>query len=179
MADPPWLFKLRSPKGITKKSAQGHYRCLPLDTIKTLGPMLQAACAPNCLLFLWATNPMLPQAFELMSAWGFRYSTAGTWAKISANGKVQFGPGMRLAVANEPFLIGIRGTVPVPRKGVPGLIVAPRRAHSQKPDEAYAKAELMVAGNVPKLDLFTRQTRPGWTAYGDESTSFDDLANAA
>jgi len=30
--------------------------------------------AEDCALFLWATDTMLPEAIELMTAWGFQYS---------------------------------------------------------------------------------------------------------
>ena len=46
------------------------------------------------------------------------------------------------------------------------LIVSPRRKHSQKPDEQYERIERLVDG--PYLEMFARQRRPGWVAWGDE-----------
>ncbi|PZX03782.1 S-adenosylmethionine-binding domain-containing protein, partial [Celeribacter halophilus] len=71
MADPPWQFQTRSQKGVTSKGAGGQYSCMSLDDIKAM-PIASIA-APDCLLWLWATNPMLPQAFEVMDAWGFEF----------------------------------------------------------------------------------------------------------
>ena len=68
MADPPWRYKNWSAKG-EHKNASAHYDCMDLDAIKAL-PVHQLA-APNCLLWLWATNPMLDQAVDVLKAWGF------------------------------------------------------------------------------------------------------------
>jgi N6-adenosine-specific RNA methylase IME4 len=41
--------------------------------------------ADDCTLFLWATDPLLPHAFELMQKWGFEYKTIGFyWVKLKA-----------------------------------------------------------------------------------------------
>lgn len=48
----------------------------------------------------------------------------------------------------------------------------------RKPDEAYRNAELL-GGEVARLDLFARQTRPGWTAWGHEVGRFDPDREAA
>jgi MT-A70 len=74
MCDPPWQFQLRSAKG-EAKSAQAQYACMSLDDIKAL-PVAHLA-APDSILFLWATFAMLPQAFDVMHAWGFPYKTGG------------------------------------------------------------------------------------------------------
>jgi N6-adenosine-specific RNA methylase IME4 len=57
------------------------------------------------------------------------------------------------------------------------LVIAPRREHSRKPDEVAAGTERLVAG--PYLELFARETRPGWTSWGNEVTKFDQLKQAA
>lgn len=168
MVDPPWAFKLRSEVNV-EKSAQGKYKCMTLDDIKTL-PVADLA-APDCLLWLWATNPMLPQAFEVLNAWGFTFKTAGHWAKTTKNGKQAFGTGYILRCAGEPFLIGTRGK-PKTSRSVRSVILGPVREHSRKPDEAYRAAEIL-AGDVRRADLFSRQTRPGWDGWGFENGKFD------
>ena len=38
--------------------------------------------AKDCVLFLWATFPQLPEALQLIKAWGFHYKTvAFVWLK--------------------------------------------------------------------------------------------------
>src|SRR5262249_9442644 len=64
-----------------------------------------------------------------------------------------------------------RGRPPIKAHDVRELIVAPRRKHSQKPDEQYARIERLVDG--PYVELFARQRRPGWVAWGDEVNKFE------
>jgi N6-adenosine-specific RNA methylase IME4 len=47
------------------------------------------------------------------------------------------------------------------------VITAPRREHSRKPDEAYEMIERMYP-DLPKIELFARQARLGWAAWGNE-----------
>ncbi|MEF2553232.1 MT-A70 family methyltransferase [Aurantimonas sp. A2-1-M11] len=163
MADPPWTFEIRSDKG-DAKSAQAQYDCMDLASIRAL-PVLDLA-ASDCVLWLWATNPMLPQALEILAGWGFTFKTAGSWGKTTLSGKLAFGTGYILRSANEPFLIGTRGA-PKTSRSVRSLIMAPRREHSRKPDEAFAAAEQLIPG-ARRLELFSRTDRPGWSTWGNE-----------
>jgi len=54
---------------------------------------------------------------------------------------------------------------------LPKLLIAPRREHSRKPDETYARIERLLPG--PYLELFARQSRPGWDGFGDQDELFD------
>ena len=172
LADPPWAFGLRSEAG-EAKSPQAHYGCMDLDAIKAL-PVSHLA-APDCLLVMWATAPMLPQAIDTMAAWGFRYVSAGPWAKQSKTGeKWAFGTGYVFRSAAEFFLVGVIGKPTYLSRSIRNLIVAPVREHSRKPDEMYAMVEALVPG--PYVELFARQQRPGWDAWGNQTTKFGDAA---
>lgn len=59
-------------------------------------------------------------------------------------------------------------------KGVRQVIRDPRREHSRKPDEQYARIEALVGG--PYLELFARQQRPGWTSWGNQVEKFEVAA---
>jgi N6-adenosine-specific RNA methylase IME4 len=166
MVDPPWSFANWSARG-EAKNPSAQYECQPLDWIKAL-PM-DALAAENCLLWLWATNPMLPQALEVMAAWGFSFTTSGTWVKRTKHGKIAFGTGYVLRCASEPFLIGRRGD-PKCARTVRSVIEGPVRAHSQKPDEAFAAAEKLMP-EARRIEVFSRTTRPGWVAWGDQVNS--------
>lgn len=168
LADPAWSFAVRSPKG-EGRSASQHYTCMTLEAIAAL-PVVEWA-APDAWLFLWTTTPMLPQALQVMSAWGFTYSgSAFCWVKQNKSGHgFHMGMGFTTRKNVELCLLGRRGP-PVRARDVRELIVAPRREHSRKPDEQYERIERLCAG--PYLELFARQQWPGWVAVGDELQRF-------
>ncbi len=172
MADPPWHFRTHSTKGITAKGAAGQYATMTRDEIEAL-PIADLA-ARDAILWLWATNPMLPDAFAVMRAWGFTFKTAGHWAKTTKHGKLAFGTGYILRCAGEPFLIGTRGK-PRTSRSVRSVVMGQVRQHSRKPEEAYAAAERLLP-DVARLDLFSRQPREGWQAWGNEADKFGEAA---
>ena len=174
VADPPWSFKTWSNKG-KAKSPEQHYDTMSLEDIKAL-PVGDAA-AEDCLLLMWAVNPMLPQAFATMDAWGFSYKTIGfCWAKASRNSDPDWAPKWHMGLgywtrANvEVCLLGVRGKPKRCSKAVRQLIVDPVREHSRKPDEFYNRVMRLAAG--PYLELFSRQEREGWTTWGIERQKF-------
>jgi N6-adenosine-specific RNA methylase IME4 len=165
LADPPWTFATYSRKG-KGRSAEAHYDCMSLAAIKAL-PVADWA-APDCALFLWATDPSLPQALEVIEAWGFAYKTvAFTWAKTTRDGTgFPIGCGYWTRANPELCLLATRGRPQRLSRSVRQLIVSPRREHSRKPDEAYERIEALVPG--PYLELFAREQRPGWNSWGNE-----------
>lgn len=168
MADPPWLYANWSAKG-EHKNATAQYDCTPLDWIKDLP--VQALAAENSVLWLWATNPLLREAFDVMAAWGFTFKTAGHWVKRTRHGKLAFGTGYILRCAGEPFLIGTRGA-PRCARNVRSVIEGPIREHSRKPDEAFTAAEALMP-HARRIEVFSRQSRPGWSSWGNEAGKFD------
>ena len=62
-ADPPWTFSTYSKKG-KGRSPEAHYDCMSMADIKEL-PVAQWA-ADDCVLLLWATDPLLEKAFEVI-----------------------------------------------------------------------------------------------------------------
>jgi N6-adenosine-specific RNA methylase IME4 len=167
MVDPPWTFALYSEKG-EEKSAQAQYGCMTLEQIQRLP--IAGLGKPDSLCWLWATNPMLPQGIETLRAWGYRFVTAGTWAKMTKNGKQAFGTGFVFRCASEQILIGAKGK-PKTTRSVRSLIMGPVREHSRKPDEAYVEAERLMP-NARRADVFSRERRPGWESWGTEIEKF-------
>ncbi len=172
MIDPPWAFELRSDKG-EAKSPQAQYACMP--TVEICGLPVGHLASGDAWLWLWATYPMLPDAFAVMEAWGFAYVTGGSWVKRGSSGKLAMGTGYVLRSCAELFLIGRMGAPRAMSRSVRNIIEAPRRQHSRKPDEAYRAAETLF-GDARRADLFSRETRPGWSSWGRESTKFDARA---
>ncbi len=166
MADPPWSFKNFSSKGHAK-GAHAQYSCMSPDDFKAL-PVGDLA-AENSFLFLWATSPMIKEAFTVMDAWGFRFGSMGFWHKRTKTGKTAFGTGYLLRSAAEPWLIGVRGK-PKNSRSHRNLIEGEAREHSRKPEEAYAWCDTYIKG--PKCELFSRCKRDGWHSWGDELDKF-------
>ena len=170
LIDPPWRFIVRSPKGEGRSACQHYNTRLSLTDLARLPVSVLAA--PDCWLFLWTTWPMLPSALWLIEQWGFRYSSdAFLWAKLNPSG-IGFAKGLGLTTRKntEPCLLGRRGNPRRLSKNVDELIVSPRRAHSQKPDQQYERIEAFCVG--PRVELFARQRWPGWFAWGDQLDHF-------
>jgi N6-adenosine-specific RNA methylase IME4 len=159
-ADPPWRFEPRSRITGMDRAADNHYPTMPLEEIKAL----PIPAAPDCVLFLCATAPMLPQALEVMAAWGFTYRTHMVWVKDRT------GTGYWVRSRHELLLIGTRGEAPAPAPGDQpvSVVFASVTRHSSKPAEFAAMIERMFP-NVPRIELFARVRRPGWDVWGDEA----------
>lgn len=171
LADPPWRFELYSEKG-EGKSPQAHYECMAIEELVAL-PVATLAHPDGCALTMWATAPMLPDAIDLLRAWGFTYKSAGTWAKQSSTGRTwAFGTGYCYRSAAEFWLLGTRGDIWSQVRNVRNLIVAPVREHSRKPDRMHEDLERLWPG--PRVELFARETRPGWDVWGNEPTKFNE-----
>src|SRR6516164_8636988 len=171
-ADPPWTFSTYSRKG-KGRSAEAHYDCMSLAEIKAL-PVADWA-ADDCVLLLWATDPLLPMAFEVMGSWGFTYKTVGFyWAKLNKSASKPVcddrtfftGLGFWTRANPEICLLATRGHPRRRSTSVKKLIVSPRREHSRKPDEAYRRIEALCHG--PYLEMFARSAQPGWEAWSEE-----------
>lgn len=157
-ADPPWRYD-NVPMGDVARQNEQHYPSMALEDIKAL----RIPAADDCVLFLWATVPLLPEALAVMAAWGFTYKSASTWVKDKA------GTGYWVRGVVEALLIGRRGDVPAPAPGeqFPGVIEAPRGRHSEKP-AIFAEHIERLFPNVPKLEMFARTSRAGWDSWGNE-----------
>ena len=172
-ADPPWSFRNWSAKG-TGRNAVSHYDCLDFSALTALP--LASLAADDCALFLWTTDPLLPRALDLIQAWGFEYKTvAFYWVKLNAKPKHEAdfftGLGYWTRANPEQCLLATRGKPPRQAKDVRRLIVEKRREHSRKPDSVREKIERLVQG--PYLELFARETKPGWDCWGDQAGLFD------
>ena len=108
---------------------------------------------------------MLPQALDVMEAWGFTYKSQAVWVKHKA------GTGFWFRGRHELLLLGTKGKVPAPAPGDSweSLIMADARKHSQKPDEVYDLIESYFP-TLPKIELNARgPARSGWSCWGNEA----------
>lgn len=157
-ADPPWQY---SNSGFNE-SAESQYATMPTEDICKMSDEVEAWSTPETVLFLWATNPLLPDALEVMQAWGFDYKTNMAWIKDKGRGKGWF-----LQSKHELLLIGTRTNTPHPNVRPDSCFEADRGpVHSRKPVKAYEIIESMYDG--AKLEMFCRNPRDGWEAHGNE-----------
>jgi N6-adenosine-specific RNA methylase IME4 len=125
--------------------------------------------ADNCVLFLWVTFPMLPEALRVINAWGFKFKTiAFLWLKKNKKADSFFyGLGFWTRGNAEVCLLATRGHPKRRNAGVSQLIISPVEAHSKKPDIVREKI-ITLMGDVPRIELFAREKAPGWEALGNE-----------
>jgi N6-adenosine-specific RNA methylase IME4 len=173
LADPPWRFEPYSRITGMDRAAENHYPTASLAEIKALD--VKSIAAADCVLFLWATAPMLPQALEAMAAWGFAYKSCAVWSKD------RIGTGYWFRNRHEILLVGTRGRVPAPAMGTqwPSLVEASVGRHSEKPSIFYETIEAYFP-TLPKIELHARSGVPrlGWDFWGLEAGSFE-LTEAA
>lgn len=171
VVDPPWEFELYSDKG-AKKGAAAHYPTMPLAEILAIpvGNFLRG----DSWVMLWVTAPQLRDGFSCLDAWGVAYCTTLIWRKVSRRGRPMMGTGYVARSMHEQVLVGKIGA-PKARMAIPSIFDGFRREHSRKPDEFYDLVE-RFAPDAEKLDLFGRQSRPGWFVAGNEATKFDVAA---
>jgi N6-adenosine-specific RNA methylase IME4 len=160
LSDPPWRFQDSATRG----SAEHHYRTL--SHIEICRMPVHDIVALDCVLALWVPDTHLMQGLDVASCWGFTYRHLVCWGKVK-NGKPQIGLGHRFRKAHEIALLCTRGRPEVLDHGVPSLILAPRGKHSAKPVEMHIALERFCSG--PRIELFARAERDGWTTWGDEA----------
>lgn len=168
LMDPPW-----AERGGCGRGAEDHYPVMSRHEIAAV--VTGAPCwrpAPDAHLWCWTTMSSLPDALWLVDALGFRYVTHAVWHKD------EIGLGQYLRGQHELLLLAVRGSgaaVRTDARNISSVIKAPvprergRRIHSRKPDAAYAMVEARSIG--PRLEMFARTTREGWTAWGNEVPS--------
>jgi N6-adenosine-specific RNA methylase IME4 len=155
-ADPPWQMGGPSSSG----SPEQHYPTMPTAEIAAL----RIPAADDAVLLMWAVTSLLPDALQVMQAWGFTYKSGLVWVKPS------IGPGNYVRNRYELLLIATRGTypTPLPKHRPDSVVEAPRGRHSEKPKCFYELIERMYP-HATRLEMFARgKPRPGWTFWGNE-----------
>lgn len=166
IADPEWQFKSWSEDTGMDRAPDNHYPTSPTEVIASR-PVASIAADDSALL-LWATAPRLPDALQVLAAWGFSYVTHIVWGKDRPG--AARGPGYWFTGEHELVLLGTRGKIPAPAQGTQfrSLFHADVGAHSEKPSNVHEIAEAYFP-NLPKIELNARALRPGWDAWGLEA----------
>lgn len=169
LADPPWQFTNRTGKMAPEHKRLSRYGTMDLAAICSL-PVAEIS-APPSHLYLWVPNALLPEGLQVMAAWGFSYKSNIVWHKLRKDGGSDGrGVGFYFRNVTELVLFGVRGknarTLQPGRTQV-NYIGTRKREHSRKPDELYPIIEACSPG--PRIELFARGARPGWTVWGDQA----------
>lgn len=162
--DPPWSYNDARQTGDHRQStgAFDHYSLMSMEELEALD--VKSLAAPDSVLFCWAVFPLLPEALELVEAWGFKYKTAFIWDK----GHGAFGH-YHDAEA-ELLIVATRGScTPDSDKKDKQVQRFARGEHSRKPEEWRALIDRIYA-HGPRVELFRRGECPaGWAIWGAEA----------
>lgn len=173
LADPPWRFQNRTGKVAPEHLRLARYRTMMLEEIEALA--VAEVCAEKAHLYLWVPNALLPEGISVLRAWGFEYKTNLIWFKTRKDGGPdRRGVGFYFRNVTEVVLFGIRGKdnrTLAPGRRQPNLISEQKREHSRKPDQLYEVIE--ACSPPPRLELFARTERAGWTQWGNEIGSYE------
>jgi len=169
-ADPPWSYADQGCQG----TMANHYKGMKIEDICNL-PVSEIA-DNNCILFLWATYPMLKEALLVIEAWGFTYKSIGfQWLKLNKNNFGWFyGLGRWTRGNTEPCLLATKGKPKRIAADVFQLVDFPITRHSQKPKEVQRRI-IRLMGDLPRIELFAREKTEGWDVWGNEVDSDIEL----
>lgn len=161
-ADPPWEFLNTG----FNQSAEQQYPTMSLDEICWLTddnnkPIKQATKGQKAILFLWVPEALLPEGLQVMKAWGFEYKANMVWVKDKSPGI-----GWWVKAKHEMLCIGCNESELYPQEKFESVFEAQVTEHSKKPERVYEMIEAMYTG--PYIELFARNTRKGWTNWGNE-----------
>ncbi|NEO85481.1 MAG: hypothetical protein F6J87_14720 [Spirulina sp. SIO3F2] len=176
LADPPWQYGSRGPR-------HGQFGALDYDTLtveEICAIPVAAIAATNAALFLWFTGSFMPEACQVVKAWGFRFIRIDkVWGKLTKNDKPAAVAGPWGLSDCEFLALGVRGQMcnqqPRPRNQYTlveeesSLLVREQRPprHSEKPEIFHQLIEQRFP-NAQRIELFARDCHDGWDVWGNE-----------
>jgi len=169
VCDPPWKYGKWGKASIAPRgsSYEPQDSVMPYDTMtveEITAMRIDKIAAANCDLYLWVTQKYLPDAFEIMKAWGFKYCQTLTWCKKPKG----TGQGGLYCPTTEFLLLGRRGKMPAGKKRIDTTwwqVKRPMR-HSKKPEQFQDIIE--AQSDEPRIELFARRARHNWDVWGNE-----------
>ena len=142
-ADPPWHYRTwRDGNG----TANRHYQTMKIEEIVAMKATIQKISEKDCVLFLWVTFPCLLEGIKTIKECGL-----GHWTRANA----------------EICLIATRGHIKRISNKVSQVVDTHIQEHSKKPDIVRDRIVELI-GNLPRIELFARQTAEGWDCWGNE-----------
>lgn len=157
-ADPPWSYG--GSMNETYGTADKHYPTMSLDDLCIMP--VPDITEDNAVLFLWATSPLLEDAFKVINAWGFKYKASFVWDKV------KHVMGHYNSVRHELLLICTKGScVPENMKLFDSVYEEERTEHSKKPEHFREIIDTIYPSGA-RIELFARKAVEGWGTYGNQ-----------
>ncbi len=176
-ADPPWHYhnfdngvdmaKARRLGNATKWRVTP-YTAMELEDLKKLP--IKSISETDSVLCLWAVYPALPDAFELIQSWGYKYKTVlFTWVKLNRSGIRHFvGLGNYTRANAEICLLATKGKgCTVLDRTIRQIYESRMIGHSKKPNGIRDKI-IKLFGDLPRIELFARTKVHGWDVWGND-----------
>lgn len=180
VADPPWPMQcgIRGHERSWGKGRNDEFWGYPVMSAEDIAAIpVAGVVAKNAHLWLWrlvGRDHLEAASREVAHAWGFKPVAAFIWIK----GRIDPSRGIVFHRTMSPWLhhvvecglFCVRGMLPPLVKGTVNAFVASARwkgrRHGTKPKEFFKMVEAVSPG--PRLELFAREQRPGWRAWGNE-----------
>ena len=177
-ADPPWQFSNKKTGGSMASGAAAKYLTTGIQGLKDI-PVTDIT-ADDAILFMWYVGAMPQEAIDLVHAWGFTLKNMNgfVWNKLTQTNKPHFGMGFYTRAGSESVIIATKGKFKPASRSVRAVFNADEQIqfeakaikHSRKPPQVR---DLIVelCGDLPRLEMFARESAPGWSVFGNEVDS--------
>ncbi len=176
--DPPWQFKNKKTGGSMKSGAANQYKVTSMDDLKNID--VQSITHDDAILIMWYVGSMPQEAIDLVHTWGFKIKNMNgfVWRKLTKKGLPFFGMGFYTRAGSESAIIAVKGkgSSLIKNRSIRAVIEASVSVHSKKP-EIFKDQIVKLVGDIPRLEMFARQSTDGWDLFGDEAPNSISIPN--
>jgi len=171
--DPPWRIKGAQQNDSSFMFSNSKFN-LEYDTLSNqeIMNLKVERLSKKGFLFLWILSNQINTAYEMMNKWGYEVVDQLVWVKLKDK-KIYLSHGYYFMHSFEMCLIGYKcppgEQIEYNTKICNDVLFGEVRAKSQKPEELYEIADMLMPGSK-KIELFARNhnLRPGWFSLGNQ-----------
>lgn len=175
-ADPAWDFKNKKTGGSMKSGAASKYLTTGIEGLKNIP--VKDITADDAILFMWWVGAMPQEAIDLVHAWGFTIKNMNgfVWNKLTQKNKAFFGMGFYTRAGSESVIIATRGKFKPVSRSIRAVFNAEQQIQFESKVSVHSKKPVQVrdlivdlCGDLPRLEMFARDSAPGWSVFGNEA----------